>query len=181
MKYSCALKLNHIFRRLYHSQGQGNSFLVLYTRPNKTEMNRVGITVSKKLGHAVVRNRVRRRLREIYRIHETQFKSGWDIVVVARSRCVEADFESLMKAYLSLANKAGLLKAGIIVQCVFSLKIIGWISAIAYPITYLIAVLCDTPLYDVPNNLYVYWYLSYIALILIGLVVDLILKNRKSN
>ncbi|MBR4049137.1 MAG: hypothetical protein IKK09_01435 [Clostridia bacterium] len=71
--------------------------------------------------------------------------------------------------------------AGIIVQCVFSLKIIGWISAIAYPITYLIAVLCDTPLYDVPNNLYVYWYLSYIALILIGLVVDLILKNRKSN
>ena len=110
MKYSCALKLNHIFRRLYHTSGVANGFLVLYARPNKTQMNRIGITVGKKLGHAVVRNRVRRRLREVYRLNEEKFSSGWDIVVVARSRCVEADFQSLVMASLDLAAKAGILK-----------------------------------------------------------------------
>ena len=110
MKYSCSLKLNHIFRRLYHSTSVANGFLVLYVRPNRTEMNRVGITVSKKLGHAVVRNRVRRRLREIYRLNEDLFTPGWDIVVVARSRCIDASFQSLSKAYLALAAKAGILK-----------------------------------------------------------------------
>ena len=110
MKYSSALKLNHIFRRLYHTGASANSFLVLYAKPNKSDMNRIGITVSKKLGHAVIRNRIRRRLREIYRLNEDQFQPGWDIVVVARSRCVDADFASLTKAYLSLAAKAGILK-----------------------------------------------------------------------
>ena len=112
MKYSCALKLNHIFRRLYHTSAVANSFLVLYARPNKLDINRVGITVSQKLGHAVVRNRVRRRLREVYRLNEELFQSGWDIVVVARSRCIAADFDSIVKAYLSLAAKAGILKEG---------------------------------------------------------------------
>ena len=110
MKYSCALKLNHIFRRLYHSSAVANSHLVLYARPNRLEQNRVGITVSKKLGHAVIRNRVRRRLREVYRLNEELFSPGWDIVVVARSRCIESDFASLTKAYLALAAKAGILK-----------------------------------------------------------------------
>ena len=110
MKYSCALKLNHIFRRLYHTGAVANGFLVLYAKPNRMALNRVGITVSKKLGHAVVRNRVRRRLREVYRLNEEKFLPGWDIVVVARSRCVSSDFASLEKAYLSLAAKAGILK-----------------------------------------------------------------------
>ena len=110
MKYSCALKLNHVFRRLYHSASVANSFLVIYFRQNKTETNRIGITVSKKLGHAVVRNRIRRRLREIYRLNEDLFCPGWDIVVVARSRCVDASFQNMSKAYLSLAAKAGILK-----------------------------------------------------------------------
>ena len=110
MKFSCALKLNHIFRRLYSSSGKADRYLVLYARKNRTHTNRVGITVSKKLGHAVVRNRVRRRLREIYRLNEEKFQSGWDIVVVARSRAVNADFKKLTSAYLSLAQKAGILK-----------------------------------------------------------------------
>ena len=108
MKYSCSLKLNHIFRRLYSTAGQASGLLVLYARPNRTGMNRVGITVSKKLGHAVVRNRIRRRLREVYRLNEDRFAPGWDIVVVARSRCIDADFKKLTHAYLSLAEKAGI-------------------------------------------------------------------------
>ena len=110
MKFSCALKLNHIFRRLYATAGQANGYLVLYARPNRLGINRVGITVGKKLGHAVVRNRVRRRLREVYRINEDKFTAGWDIVVVARSRCIYADFRKLTDAYLSLAEKAGILQ-----------------------------------------------------------------------
>ena len=110
MKFSSALKLNHIFRRLYATSGQANSYLVLYARRNRTATNRVGITVGKKLGHAVVRNRVRRRLREIYRLNEDKFLPGWDIVVVARSRCISADFGRLTNAYLSLAEKAGILR-----------------------------------------------------------------------
>lgn len=110
MKFSCALKLNHIFRRLYATSGQANGYLVLYARPNRLGINRVGITVGKKLGRAVIRNRVRRRLREIYRLNEDKFTAGWDIVVVARSRCICADFRKLTDAYLSLAAKAGILQ-----------------------------------------------------------------------
>ena len=110
MKFSSSLKLNHIFRRLYSTSGQANSYLVLYARKNRTGTNRVGITVSKKLGHAVVRNRVRRRLREAYRLNENRFQPGWDIVVVARSRCISASFQDIVNAYLTLANKAGILR-----------------------------------------------------------------------
>ena len=109
MQFSSALKLNHIFRRLYHTSGHADAYLVLYARKNWTQSNRVGITVSKKLGKAHVRNRVRRRLREIYRLHEAKFKPGWDIVVVARSKAVDAPFDKLTASYLALAAKAGIL------------------------------------------------------------------------
>ena len=110
MKFSSALKLNHIFRRLYHTSGVANPYLVVYARPNRSQANRVGITVSKKLGHAVVRNRVRRRLREVYRLNEHLITPGWDIVMVARSKAVGATFPALTNAYLTLAKKAGFLK-----------------------------------------------------------------------
>ena len=110
MKFSTSLKLNHVFRRLYRSNGQANSCLVLYARKNRTETNRVGITVSKKLGKAVIRNRVRRRLREVYRLNEEKFLPGWDIVIVARSRAVEVSFQKLNESLLSLADRAGILQ-----------------------------------------------------------------------
>ena len=110
MLYTKSLKLNHIFRRLYATSGCGNGYLVLYARRNRLEENRVGVTVSKKMGNAVVRNRVRRRLREVYRLHESRFLPGWDIVVVARHRAVTASFQDLTRAYLTLAKKAGVLR-----------------------------------------------------------------------
>ena len=110
MKFSSSLKLNHVFRRLYHTSGQADGFLVLYARKNRTGGNRVGITVSKKLGKAHIRNRIRRRIREVYRLNEDMFQPGWDIVVVARSKALEAPFDKLTASYLSLAKKAGILR-----------------------------------------------------------------------
>lgn len=110
MKFSTSLKLNHVFRRLYRSNGQANSYLVLYARKNRSQINRVGITVSKKLGKAVVRNRVRRRIREVYRLNEEKFLPGWDIVIVARSRAVEVSFQKLNESLLSLAEQADILQ-----------------------------------------------------------------------
>ncbi len=110
MKYSSSLKLNHVFQRLYHSPGAADSFLVLYARRNRLGVNRVGITTGKKLGHAVYRNRARRRLREVYRLNEEKFQPGWDIVVVVRTRAVEAPFQRLTDSYLSLAARMGILK-----------------------------------------------------------------------
>ena len=110
MKFSSALKLNHIFQRLYRTPGQANGYLVLYARKNRSGSNRVGITVGKKLGKAHIRNRVRRRLREIYRLNEDRFQPGWDIVVVARTRAIHADFTKLTEAYLQAAEKAGILQ-----------------------------------------------------------------------
>ena len=110
MQYSTSLKLNHIFQRLYHTKGVADGYLVLYARRNRLGQNRVGITVSKKLGKAHIRNRVRRRFREVYRLNEDKFLPGWDIVVVARSKAVDAPFDKLARSYLSLAKKAGILR-----------------------------------------------------------------------
>ncbi len=110
MQFSSSLKLNHIFRRLYRKgNSAANGYLVLYCRKNGTDRNRIGLTVSAKLAHAVQRNRLRRQLREIYRLHEDSFARGYDIVVVARSRAIGAPYAALSRSYLSLAAKLCLI------------------------------------------------------------------------
>ena len=111
MKFTVSLKLNHVFRRLYaKGKNQVTPHLALYARKNGGEVSRLGITVSTKLGHAVVRNRVRRRLREIYRIHEQKFAPGYDIVAVARVRAVYAKFDELENSFLKAASALNLLQ-----------------------------------------------------------------------
>lgn len=110
MKFTISLKQNHVFRRLYtKGRNQVTPHLALYARKNGGTVSRLGITASTKLGHAVVRNRVRRRLREIYRIHENQFLPGYDIVVVARVRAVYARFDEIERSFLKAARAIGLL------------------------------------------------------------------------
>ena len=111
MNKTLAIKENHLFRALYHrGKSAARKTMVLYVMKRRNQpVNRLGITVSVKLGCAVVRNRARRRLREVYRLNEAKFAPGWDIVVVARSRCISGDFEKITAAYLSLAEKAGIL------------------------------------------------------------------------
>ena len=109
MKFSSSLKLNHIFQRLYHTQGFADGNMVLYARRNRLGRNRVGITVSKKLGHAVVRNRVRRRFRELYRLHKPEMQPGFDVILVARGRAVRSTYQQLDETYLHLLRQAGLV------------------------------------------------------------------------
>ena len=111
MDTRCTLKKNSDFRRLY-AKGKSavNPYMVLYCRRNSLGVNRLGYTVSTKLGHAVVRNRVRRRLREIYRLNSPAMKTGYDIVVVARSRCVNARYAKMDAAFLDACGTLGLLR-----------------------------------------------------------------------
>ena len=101
---------NNDFRRLYRRKAEVGAVLVSYAAKNRLGVHRVGITTSKKLGHAVQRNRTRRRLREVYRLNEERFQPGWDIVVVARTRAVEAPFDRLTASYLRLSAKLGILR-----------------------------------------------------------------------
>lgn len=111
MDVRCTLKKNSDFRRLYNKgKSAVTPYMVVYCRRNKERGNRLGYTVSTKLGHAVVRNRVRRRLREIYRLNAHKLSSGYDIVIVARARCVEGDYWKMEKAFLSACEKLGLTK-----------------------------------------------------------------------
>ena len=85
-------------------------YLVLYCRRNRLGRNRTGYTVSAKLGKAVTRNRARRRLREVYRLNAPALKEGWDLVIVARARCVTAPWEKLNAAFLKGCGELGLLR-----------------------------------------------------------------------
>ena len=111
MRFTATLKKNYEFHRLYRKgKTAATPFLVLYAKGSRRPGNRVGFTVSTKLGKAVKRNRVRRRLREIYRLNSPKLKSGWDIVVVARTRCVDAEYRQLESAFLRACASLGLLR-----------------------------------------------------------------------
>lgn len=113
MRHTVSLKRNHEFRALYaRGKSSAGAFLAVYTRPNRTGHTRLGITVSTKLGNAVVRNRIRRRLREAYRLNEDKLRPGTDLVLVARSRALDGDFAALQRDMLGVCSRLGLLKDG---------------------------------------------------------------------
>ncbi len=110
MEFSASLKENFEFRRLYRKgKSAVGTNIVLYARLRDRDTNRVGFTVSAKLAKAVRRNKVRRRLREIYRLNERTFRRGIDLVVVVRGRGVSAPYRVLEREFLALAGKLGLL------------------------------------------------------------------------
>ena len=109
MKPAVTLKKNHEFRRLYRKGASAVAgSMVLYCRKNRLGHNRLGITVSVKLGNAVKRNRARRRLREVYRLASPRLSQGWDTIVVARGRTLTASWKELNDTFRRLARKLGL-------------------------------------------------------------------------
>ena len=111
MKHTVSLKQNHLFRRLYQKgRSAVTPCLAVYCRKNGGSVSRLGITAGVKLGCAVQRNRVRRRIREIYRTNEARLLPGYDLVVVARVRAAHVGYRELEEHFLRLARKLELLR-----------------------------------------------------------------------
>ena len=111
MRFSESLKKNHQFQFVYRNgRSYANKYLVMYIKENGTDRNRIGISVSKKVGNSVVRHRVTRLVRESYRLHEAIFNSGLDIVIVARSNAAAVGYEEIEKALLHLGKLHHVIK-----------------------------------------------------------------------
>lgn len=103
MQFSESLKKNHQFQTVYRSgKSYANKYLVMYVMENGTGGNRIGISVSKKVGNSVVRHRITRLVRESYRLQEAMFNSGLDIVIVARKNAVSVGYAEIESALLHL-------------------------------------------------------------------------------
>ena len=111
MIHTVSLKLNKEFKRVYsHGNSAVGSYLVVYALKNRRFAGtRLGITVSKTVGKAVVRNRIRRLIRECYRKYELNIKVGYDIVIVARKRAVDKSLSQIDKDLGYAMRKLSLL------------------------------------------------------------------------
>ena len=106
MEYSDSLKKNNEFQRVYRKgTSQANRYLVMYVLPNQHMKNRLGISVSKKVGNSVVRHRLTRLIRESYRLNEAEFENSLDIVVVARPQAKDRTYQEIESALMHLAGK----------------------------------------------------------------------------
>lgn len=111
MRFSESLKKNHQFRSVYKcGRSYANKYLVMYIKENGTEGNRIGISVSKKVGNSVVRHRVTRLVRESYRLHEAIFNSGLDIVIVVRTNAASVGYQEIENALLHLGKLHHIIK-----------------------------------------------------------------------
>ena len=105
MKFSESLKSNRDFKNVYsRGKSYANKYLVMYVLENGTDRNRLGISVSKKVGNSVVRHRLARLIRESCRLNREKFHSGWDIVVVARQGAKGRNYFEINSAMLHLAK-----------------------------------------------------------------------------
>lgn len=111
MEYSESLKKNRQFQLVYRQgTSYANRYLVMYVKENHLEKNRIGISVSKKVGNSVVRHRLTRLIRESYRLNEQKFRSGLDIVVVARVNAKGRSCQEIEKALLHLGGLQKILR-----------------------------------------------------------------------
>ncbi len=109
MRYTVSLKDNRVFRRLYSRGNRAvTRHLAVYSRRTNRKETRLGLSVGTKIGCAVVRNRIKRRFREIYRLEEPRLKPGYDLVIVARHPAATAEFSALREDLLRALAQSGL-------------------------------------------------------------------------
>ena len=105
MKFSQSLKKNRDFQNVYKKGTSfANSYLVMYILENGLQENRIGISVSKKVGNSVVRHHLTRLIRESYRLSEEHFRCGIDIVVIARTRAKGRNYHEIESALIHLGK-----------------------------------------------------------------------------
>ena len=111
MNFSESLKKNSDFKNVYtRGKSYANKYLVMYVLENNLGKNRIGISVSKKVGNSVVRHRITRLVRESYRLHENIFNSGLDIVIAARKGASTVKYAEIESALLHLAKLHHIIK-----------------------------------------------------------------------
>ena len=105
MKNYHSLRNNKEFQMVYNEgKSKANKYQVLYYRKNDLEYNRLGISVSKKVGNSVVRHRTTRLIRESYRLNQDNLKTGYDMVVIARQTAKGKDCHTIESAFLHLVD-----------------------------------------------------------------------------
>ena len=110
MSKMITLKNSREFGSVYSTKNSVvNKYLVMYLRSNGLDYNRLGISVSKKVGNSVVRHRLTRLIRETYRLNQYRIKPGYDLVVVARMNAKGKSFHEIDSAFLHLAKKHEIL------------------------------------------------------------------------
>ena len=112
-KYSESLKKNKDFQLVYKcGKSYANKYLVMYIKENNTRKNRLGISVSKKVGNSIVRHRLTRLIRESYRLQEDRFRCGIDIVVIARIGAKDRTYKDIESALLHLGRLHEIIDLG---------------------------------------------------------------------
>lgn len=105
MKFSESLKKNKDFQIVYkNGKSYANRYLVMYLMKNDTTRNRLGISVSKKVGNSVVRHHLTRLIRESYRLQEEHFQSGYDFIIIARVSAKEKSYHDIESALIHLGK-----------------------------------------------------------------------------
>ena len=105
-----SLKKNSDFQNVYaNGKSMANKYLVMYVAQNNLSINRLGISVSKKVGNSVVRHHLTRLIREAYRLNSNMFNSSLDIVVIARNTAKDKTYKEVESALLHLAKLHNIL------------------------------------------------------------------------
>lgn len=111
MKFTESLRKNRQFQEVYKTGvSRANKYLVMFVSENHQDVNYLGISVSRRVGNSVVRHRVKRLVKESYRLHEDIFNSGLNIVITARAGAASIPFEKMESAVLHLGKLHNIVK-----------------------------------------------------------------------
>jgi len=113
MEKELKLKNNLEFRKIYDSgKSFANRYLVIFFKKNNQPYTRVGFTTTKKLGNSVIRNKVKRRMKEAFRLNNHKIKDGYDLIFLSRVSAKDVSYKDIESAILHLAKLSGILKKG---------------------------------------------------------------------